>query len=81
MAWNFGDEVQIGGGECHGARYITRSYYIVVEAGFYNDVVECLPLDPLAKVRFPPRAVGIFLYPVTFGSKCNEACICARLLV
>ena len=28
-------------------------------------VVECLPLDPAAQVRFPPRAVGIYLHPVT----------------
>ena len=39
------------------------------EAGFYSDVVECLPLDPAAQVRFPPRAVGIFLHPVTFGGQ------------
>ena len=37
----------------------------MVEAGFYSDVVECLPVDPAAQVRFPPRAVGIFLHPVT----------------
>ena len=37
-----------------------------MEAGFYSDVVECLPLDPAAQVRFPPRAVTIFLHPVTF---------------
>ena len=43
-------------------------YCLAVEAGFYSDVVECLPLDPAAQVRFPPRAVGIFLHPVT--------CIC-----
>ena len=36
---------------------------------FYSDVVECLPLDPAAQVRFPPRAVGIFLHPVTFGGQ------------
>ena len=40
-----------------------------MEAGFYSDVVECLPLDPAAQVRFPPRAVGIFLHPVTFGGQ------------
>ena len=40
-------------------------YCLAVEAGFYSDVVECLPLDPAAQVRFPPRAVGIFLHPVT----------------
>ena len=38
-------------------------------AGFYSDVVECLPLNPAAQVRFPPRAVGIFLDPVTFGGQ------------
>ena len=30
-------------------------------------MVECLPLDPAAQVRFPPQAVGIFLHPVTNG--------------
>ena len=34
-------------------------------------MVECLPLDPAAQVRFPPRAVGIFLHPVTFGGQCG----------
>ena len=43
----------------------------MVDAGFYSDVVECLPIDPAAKVRFPPRAVGIFLHPVTFGGQCG----------
>ena len=42
-----------------------------MEAGFYSDVVDCLPLDPAAQVRFPPRAVGIFLHPVTFGGQCG----------
>ena len=65
MARNFRDEVQFGGGECHGARYIIHFYCLAVEAGFYSDVVECLPLDPAAQVRFPPQAVGIFLHPVT----------------
>ena len=37
----------------------------MVEAGFYSDVVECLPLDPAAQVRVPPQAAGIFLHPVT----------------
>ena len=35
---------------------------------------ECLPLDPAAEVRFPPRAVGIFLHPVTFGGQCGGEC-------
>ena len=34
-------------------------------------MVECLPLDPAAQVRFPPRAVGIFLHPVTFANSVN----------
>ena len=47
MAWNF------GGGECRGARYITHFYCFAVEAGFYSDVVQCLPVDPASWVRFP----------------------------
>ena len=35
-------------------RYITHFYCLAVEASFYSDVVECLPLDPTAQVRFPP---------------------------
>ena len=45
---------------CSRYRYITHFYCLAVEAGFYSDVVECLPLDPAAQVRFPPRACGIF---------------------
>ena len=63
------DEVQFGGGECHGARYISHFYCLAVEAGFNSDMVECLPLDPAAQVPFPPRAVGILLHPVTFGGQ------------
>ena len=44
---------------------MTHFYCLAVEAGFYSDVVECLPIDPAAQVRFPPRAVWIFLHPVT----------------
>ena len=62
---------------CSRDRYITHFYCLAVEAGFYSDVVECLPLDPAAQVRFPPRAVGIFLHPVTFGSQYvgSTACV------
>ena len=28
-------------------------YCLVVEAGFYSDVVECLPVDPATRVGFP----------------------------
>ena len=54
---------------CSRDRYKTHYYCLAVEAGFYSDVVECLPSDPAAQVRFPPRAVGIFLHPVTFQSE------------
>ena len=56
---------------CSRYRYITHFYCLAVEAGFYSDVVECLPLNPAAQVRFPPRAVRIFLQPVTFGGQCG----------
>ena len=48
---------------CSRDRYITHFYCLVKEAGFYSDVVECLPLDPAAHVRFLPRAVWIFSAP------------------
>ena len=37
---------------CHGARYITHFYYLVVEAAFYSDVVKCLRDDPATWVQF-----------------------------
>ena len=61
---------------CSRDRYITHFYCLAVEAGFYSDVVECLPLDLAAQVRFPPQAVGIFLHPVTFGGQCGAHGLC-----
>ena len=41
-------------------------YCLAVEAGFYSDVVECLPVDPATWVRFPAGAGKIFsLYDMT----------------
>ena len=60
MAWNFRGEVQSGGGECHEATYVTHFYCLAVEAGFYSDFVECLPVDPATWVRFPAGARKIF---------------------
>ena len=51
---------------CSRYMYITHFHCLTVEAGLYSDVVECLPLDPAAQVRFPPLAVRIFLHPVTY---------------
>ena len=45
---------------CHGARYITHFYCLAVEAGFYSDVVECLPVDPATWVQFPAGTGKIF---------------------
>ena len=66
--------------ESNPGRWIYRQtlYHVAVKAGFYTDVVECLPVDPAAQVRFPPRAVGIFLHPVTFGGQCGGECHGAR---
>ena len=44
-----------------GSRYNIRHFYcLAVEAGFYSDVVECLPVDPATWVRFPAGAGKIF---------------------
>ena len=48
---------------CSRNRYITHFYCLAVEAGLYSGVVECLPLNPVAQVRFLPWAVGILLLP------------------
>ena len=52
-----------------GIVYITHFYCLAVEAGFYSNIEECLPLDPLAQVLFPPQAVEIFLHPMIFGGQ------------
>ena len=35
-------------------------YCLAVGAGFYSDVVECLPVDPATWFRFPAGAGKIF---------------------
>ena len=43
MAWDFWDEAQLGGGECHRVKvYSTLVLPCSKSAGFYSDVVECL---------------------------------------
>ena len=58
----FRDEFQIGGGECHRVYvYIyTHFYCLAVEAGFYSDVVECLPVNPPTWLQFPAGAGKLF---------------------
>ena len=59
----FRDESILSREICSRNRYITHFCCLAVEAGFYSNVVECLPLDPAAQVRVPPWAVGIFSAP------------------
>ena len=40
--------------------YNIHFYCLAVEAGFYSDVVECLPVDPATWVRFPAGTGKIF---------------------
>ena len=49
-----------------GSRYNIRHFYcLAVEAGFYSDVVECLPVDPASWVLFPAGAGKLFsLYDI-----------------
>ena len=61
---------------------ITHFYCLVVEAGFYSQVVECLPVDPATLVRFPAGEGKIFsLYdrasqkPGDRHSHCFPSCL------
>ena len=40
--------------------YITHFYCLAVEAGFYSDMVECLPVDPATWVRLAAGIGKIF---------------------
>ena len=58
---NSGTNFKLEGVNVTGSRYnITHFYCLAVEAGFYCDVVECLPVDPATWVRFPAGAGKIF---------------------
>ena len=54
-----------------GIVYITHFYCLAVEADFYSNIEECLPLDPTAQVGFPPQAVEIFLHPDIWCPVCG----------
>ena len=43
-----------------GSRYIKHFYSHAVEAGLYSYVVECLPVGPMTRVRFPAGAGKLF---------------------
>ena len=67
MAWNFGDEVQFGGGECHGARYITHFYCLAVEAGFNSDLGS---IPGLGQVKYFHSTTPICLVTRRWPCKC-----------
>ena len=51
-----------GSNTCHRVFvYIIHFCYLAVEAGFYSDIVECLPVDPETWIRFPAGTGKIFL--------------------
>ena len=54
------DEIYLRNACVTGYRYMIHFYCLAVEAGFYSDVVECLPVDPATWVRFPAGAGKIF---------------------
>ena len=57
---NSGSYFKLEGVYVTGSRYIIHFYCLAVEAGFYRDVVECLPVDPATWVRFAAGAGKIF---------------------
>ena len=57
---NSGTNFKLEGVYVTGSRYIIHFYCLAVEAGFYSDVVECLPVDPATRARFPAEAGKIF---------------------
>ena len=57
---NSGTNFKLEGVNVTGSRYMIHFYCLAVEAGFYSDVVECLPVDPATWVRFPAGAGKIF---------------------
>ena len=62
---NSGTNFKLEGVYVTGYRYMIHFYCLAVEAGFYSDVVECLPVDPASWVRFPAGAGKIFsLYDI-----------------
>ena len=63
---NSGTNFKLEGVNVTGSRYNIRHFYcLAVEAGFYSDVAECLPVDPATWVRFPAGAGKIFsLYDI-----------------
>ena len=58
---NSGTNFKLEGVYVTGYRYMIHFYWLAVEASFYSDVVECLPVDPASWVRIPAGAGKICL--------------------
>ena len=57
-------------------------YCLAVEAGFYSDVVECLPVNPATWVRFPAGVGKIFsLYDICLGVSKSSFRLSVRMFV
>ena len=57
---NSGTNFKLEGVYVTGYRYMIYFYCLAVEAGFYSDVVESLPVDPATWVRFAAGTRKIF---------------------
>ena len=57
---NSGTNFKLEGVYVTGYRYMIHLYCLAVEAGFYSDVVACLPVDPATWVRLLAGAGKIF---------------------
>ena len=59
---NSGTNFELEGVYVTGSWYIIHFYCLAVEAGFYSDVVECLPVVPATLVRFRDGTGKIFSF-------------------
>ena len=59
---NLGTNFKLEGVNVTGSKYIyiLHFYCLAVEASFYRDVVECIPVDRASWVRFPAGTGKIF---------------------
>ena len=58
---NSGTNFKLEGVTVTGSMYIQIHFYcLAVDAGFYSDVIECLPVDPATWLQFPAGTGYIF---------------------
>ena len=59
---NSGTNFNLEGENITGYRYMIHLYCLAVQAGFYSDVVECLPVTQTARVRSPAAELVIRIF-------------------